>query len=107
MDKGRIGYVYMNDILAGIIYENDIEYIFQYNENYVKNENKPISLTLPLKLEPYKSNTLFPFFDGLIPEGWLLNVAIEKFKLDYKDRFGLLLKFCSDCIGAVSIKEQR
>ncbi|MCW3081692.1 HipA N-terminal domain-containing protein [Segetibacter sp.] len=35
----------------------------------------PVSLTLPLKDQPYTSNVMFPFFDGLIPEGWLLDIA--------------------------------
>ena len=50
---------------------------------------------------------MFPFFDGLIPEGWLLDVAEENWKLDRRDRMGLLLACCRDCIGAVSIKEAK
>jgi serine/threonine-protein kinase HipA len=46
---------------------------------------------------------LFPFFDGLIPEGWLLDIAEKNWKLNEKDRMGLLLTFCKNCIGAVSI----
>lgn len=52
---------------------------------------------------PYR--TLFPFFDGLIPEGWLLNLATRNWKVDQADRFGLLLIACEDCIGNVSIRE--
>jgi len=47
--------------------------------------------------------TLFSFFDGLIPEGWLLDVAQFIWKLDPRDRMGLLLACCRDCVGAVSI----
>ena len=46
---------------------------------------------------------LFPFFDGLIPEGWLLNIAEKNWKLKPRDRMGLLMACCLDCIGAVSI----
>ena len=59
---------------------------------------------MPLRREAYMSNTLFPFFDGLIPEGWLLNVAQKNWKLDENDRFGLLLTVCKDCIGDVNIE---
>lgn len=63
------------------------------------------SLTLPLREAPYESNILFPFFDGLIPEGWLLHIVSKNWKLDQNDRFGLLLVACKDCIGAVRIEE--
>ena len=59
---------------------------------------------MPLTGEEYKSKTLFAFFDGLIPEGWLLNVVSHNWKIDRKDRFGLLLVACKDPIGNVSIK---
>ena len=60
---------------------------------------RAVSLTLPLRDEPYDSSTLFSFFDGLIPEGWLLNVVTRNWKLNRKDRFGLLLVACRDTIG--------
>jgi serine/threonine-protein kinase HipA len=63
----------------------------------------PISLTLPLKEQPYTSKILFPFFDGLIPEGWLLDIAQNNWKLNPRDRMGLLMACCKDCIGAVSV----
>ena len=63
-----------------------------------------VSLTLPLTQEIYSSNTLFPFFDGLIPEGWLLGVVERNWEIDGRDRFGLLLATCSDCIGDVRIE---
>ena len=66
---------------------------------------RAVSLTLPLRAEAYESNTLFPFFDGLIPEGWLLNVVTHNWKLDRKDRFGLLLVACRDTIGNVTVRE--
>ena len=62
-----------------------------------------VSLTLPLQENSFHSSVLFPFFDGLIPEGWLLDIAEKNWKLDSRDRMGLLLTCCRDCIGAVSI----
>ena len=102
----RIGYVYVYSNYAGTIEENDDGYRFCYDEEYLKGDNpKPVSLTLPLRKEPYISKTMFSFFDGLIPEGWLLDIAEETWKLDSRDRFGLLLACCRSCIGAVSIRE--
>lgn len=101
----RAGNVFYQDELAGIISENEDGYYFQYDEFYLRKDNsKAISLTIPLKNEVYFSKTLFPFFDGLIPEGWLLNIAVENWKLNQRDRMGLLLTVCGDCIGAVSIR---
>ena len=65
-----------------------------------------VSLTLPVREEEYTSKTLFSFFDGLIPEGWLLDVVSHNWKLDSQDRFGLLLVACKDPIGNVRIKEK-
>lgn len=102
----RSGQVFMHSRLAGILIEKDDgHYEFQYNALYLKQKDAaPISLTLPLRLEPYVSLGMFPFFDGLIPEGWLLNIALDYWKLDQRDRMGLLLEACGDCIGAVHIE---
>ena len=89
---------------AGILKETDEGYEFQYNEEYLSDTaSKPISLTLPLTDKPFKSSVLFPFFDGLIPEGWLLDVALRNTDISELDRFSLLLLCCKDCIGAVSV----
>lgn len=64
---------------------------------------EPISLTLPLRREAYQSTVLFPFFDGLIPEGWLLDVALRNTDISILDRLSLRLLCCKDCIGAVSV----
>jgi len=101
----RKGNVYYKNNLAGIIAENEDGYTFQYNDEFLNSTSaKPISLTLPIQKQPYQSKILFPFFDGLIPEGWLLNIAVANWKLNARDRFGMLLTLCSDCIGCVSIK---
>lgn len=98
--------VYMYDKLAGMLIEDENGFHFQYEENYLKNEAaEAISLTLPLTENKYHNNTLFPFFDGLIPEGWLLDIAQKNWKLNPRDRMEILLKTCQDCIGAVSIEE--
>ena len=103
----RSGKVFVRNIPAGIIYETDEGYEFTYDTGYLSDEGAvPVSLTLPLSPDAYKSNVLFPFFDGLIPEGWLLNVVERNWKIDGKDRFGLLLAVCRDCIGDVYIEAE-
>lgn len=101
----RKGFVYVFNTLAGTIKETeDGQYIFSYTEKYLNSKEKyPVSLTLPLRKEAYVSKILFPFFDGLIPEGWLLQLSTKNWKLDPRDRMGLLLTTCEDCIGSVHI----
>ena len=98
----------INDITAGILIQNEEGYQFIYDKSYLNSENPmPVSLTLPLQTNPFTANVLFPFFDGLIPEGWLLDIAEKNWKLNERDRMELLLACCKDCIGAVSIVEAK
>jgi serine/threonine-protein kinase HipA len=96
--------VYMHENWAGTLIEDDEGFHYRYEEEYLQNDSaEPISLTLPLKSSTYSSKILFPFFDGLIPEGWLLDIAEKNWKLNMRDRMSILLVTCRDCIGAVSI----
>ena len=97
--------IYMHDDWAGTLIEDDEGFHYSYENEYLKKENpEPISLTIPLTTEIYSSKILFPFFDGLIPEGWLLDIAKKNWKLDTRDRMSILLVTCKDCIGAVSVE---
>jgi serine/threonine-protein kinase HipA len=103
MKKAKI---YFQDLLAGTLAEDENGFTFAYDTQYLQHPAaRPISLTLPLRAEAYQSDVMFPFFDGLIPEGWLLNIAQEHWKIDLRDRMALLLACCQDCIGAVSVVE--
>jgi serine/threonine-protein kinase HipA len=101
----RKGKIYYKDILAGVLTEtNEGEYLYAYDESYIENyPNLFLTFTMPVRKEPYQSQRLFPFFEGLIPEGWLLNIASKNWKINPSDRMGLLLVCCQNCIGAVSV----
>ena len=104
----RSAKVYVRDSFAGNLLETDEGYQFVYDQSYLSSEGaSAVSLTLPLSDKPYTSKNLFPFFDGLIPEGWLLGVVSKNWKISQNDRFGLLLVACRDGIGNVSIKEEK
>lgn len=108
MEAFRKAYVYVRNEFAGILSETDEGYSFAYDEEYIKKEEaSAVSLTLPLSQKEYISKTLFSFFDGLIPEGWLLEVVSRNWKIETKDRFGLLLVACKDVIGNVSIRSEQ
>jgi serine/threonine-protein kinase HipA len=96
--------IYRKGILAGILTEDGGEYRFCYENTYLKRDDAfPISLTLPLQEETFVSPVLFPFFDGLIPEGWLLDIALRNTDISILDRMSLLLLCCKECIGSISV----
>lgn len=94
-----------NNINAGVLTELDSgDYEFVYDELYIQNYSQLfIMFQMPVTSRPYMSKRLFPFFDGLIPEGWLLNLASESWRINKNDRMGLLLACCQNTIGAVSV----
>jgi serine/threonine-protein kinase HipA len=96
--------VYYNNIKAGILKNTGFGYEFIYDINYLKSDSpKPISLSMPLSNEIYRSKKLFPFFEGLLPEGWFLSQTSSALKIDPNDKFNMLLRVGRDTIGAVSI----
>lgn len=101
----RQAIVKYNNILAGVLTEESGgEYQFVYDQQYIQMyPGQFITFQMPVTSQPYKSKRLFPFFDGLIPEGWLLNIAAESWKINKNDRMGLLLACCQNAIGAVSV----
>jgi serine/threonine-protein kinase HipA len=100
----RQGQVYYKNEFAGVISETDEGFLFQYKLEYLASaQAKPVSLTLPLQEKAFSSKVLFQFFDGLIPEGWLLTIALTHWKINPNDRFSMLLTLCKDNIGCVSI----
>ena len=103
--RTRKGRVKLSGQTVGLIVESVGETTFTYSQDWLNKPGAvPVSLTLPLRERPYVSTGLHPFFENLLPEGWLLEVASKKLKISKDDAFGLLLATCSDCIGAVEIE---
>lgn len=98
--------IYYNNLLAGVLTETDGgDYTFLYDAKYAAKYPKQfITFTMPVTDKLYTDKRLFSFFEGLIPEGWLLEIATKNWKLNPNDRMGLLLACCQNCIGAVSVK---
>ena len=101
----RSANIYYKEVLAGKLAEtNDGEFVFQYDKLYIKDHpNEFITFTMPVSEKPYIEKRLFPFFEGLIPEGWLLDIASKNWKINPNDRMGLLLACCQNCIGAIGV----
>lgn len=96
MEKGKV--YFKNRLCGSIQKKTDGSFEFNYGS-----QTESVSLTLPNSQATYKSDKLFPFFDGLIPEGWLLNLAEKNWKIPKNDRMTLLLTTCQDCIGAAHV----
>ena len=89
---------------VGTLAEEGTRVAFQYDPQWLaKPHAVAISLTLPLREEPYVTDGLHPFFENLLPEGWLLELTTKKLKISKDDAFGLLIATCADCVGAVEI----
>jgi len=103
MRKAR---VFFGKMEAGVLKEDENGYSFEYYDSYYNsNDAVPISLTMPFSKKIWQEKTMPSFFDGLIPEGWLLMHTVNHWKIDQRDRMGLLLAACENCIGAVSIRK--
>jgi len=90
---------------AGTLRKLESGFEFQYDPGYLSlPKARPISFSLPLQKEPHVSPHLFSFFDGLLPEGWLLELTPSSLKIDKNDKFQLLVRTSKDPLGAVSIE---
>lgn len=99
----RKAYVYVNKILAGELIELELnKYHFIYSPEY---QGAPVSLTMPIVKSVYEFNQFPAFFEGLLPEGALLEALIRKYKIDKNDYFSQLLQVGRDVVGAVTIEE--
>lgn len=98
--------IYINDRFCGTLVEGSDGYTFRYDEKYIKSEGTvPLSPTMPLQEEVFEKEFLFPVFDGLIPEGWMLDIVDKTWKINPRDRMKLLVTCCKDCIGNISVRE--
>lgn len=77
-------------------------YRFAYLKEY---EGEPISLTMPVDGSPYEFNGFPPFFDGLLPEGVMLDGLLRQRKIDKNDLFSQLLAVGKEMVGAVAAEE--
>lgn len=97
--------IYINDLFCGVLTEDAEGFHFIYDTGYLAMPDaKALSPTMPLQPEPYEKEVMFPVFDGLIPEGWMLSIVHNTWKIDPRDRMSLLLACCKDCIGNISVR---
>ncbi|MDF1684280.1 MAG: HipA N-terminal domain-containing protein [Legionellaceae bacterium] len=98
-------YVFVNAIKAGILEELQAsKYKFTYFDDY---HDAPVSLTMPLVNQVYAFDVFPPFFEGLLPEGMMLEALLRKYKIDRHDYFSQLILVGKDVVGAVTLEEIR
>lgn len=98
--------VYINGIEAGILSETESprEYSFKYHGDYLDKKLPPVSLSMPLREDTYRSSVLFPYFFNLLSEGENRVMQSSLYHIDKDDDFGILLATAqSDTVGAVTV----
>lgn len=96
--------VFVDARLAGCLEEivKGKTYRFSYLEGY---DGQPISLLMPVNKRTYDYDVFPSFFDGLLPEGFLLQALLKRAKIDDNDLFQQLITVGHDLVGNVTIEE--
>lgn len=102
----EIALVYFNETHIGYLERKNQQYIFRYDKSFLDSSNRfPLAYNFPLEAREFRSEKMFPFFQGLVAEGWLLKVQSKNQKIDEKDYFSILLENGEDMIGGVKIRK--
>lgn len=101
----RSALIYVHGHLAGRLHEEipNRRYVFTYLPDYT---GPAVSLRMPVADQMFVFDRFPPFFDGLLPEGWLLESLLRQEKLDRNDAMGQLLIVGGDTVGAVTAEPE-
>jgi serine/threonine-protein kinase HipA len=95
--------VYVQGKMAGVLERLSGErYRFRYEPAY---SGAPVSLAMPIFQKVYEYETFPPFFEGLLPEGEMLEGLLRHDKIDRSDLFAQLTAVGADMVGAVTVAE--
>jgi serine/threonine-protein kinase HipA len=107
MLKKEIGFVYLNKRFVGEVRRKNGDFIFEYDPSYATDpEAIALSISLP-KNQMHTFQKLFPFFEGLLTEGWLKKIQEKTQQIDERDSFTRLLNNGKELMGAVSILTEK
>ena len=100
----RTATVFVHGHLAGHLDELEPgrKYRFIYRSGY---DGPAVSLTMPTSASEYMSDRFPPFFEGLLPEGVMLEGLLKQNKIDRLDYFSQLVTVGGDLVGAVTVQE--
>lgn len=98
----RKAIVFVHGKRAGLLTEiSTNDYRFEYDENY---DGAAVSLTMPINHKKHVYKSFPPFFEGLLPEGVMLEGLLRIGKIDKKDYFSQLIATGNDLVGSVTVK---
>jgi serine/threonine-protein kinase HipA len=94
----------VKSVQAGILEEIDRgkNYLFRYDPDY---DGSPVSLTMPTSQRDHEFHSFPPFFDGVLPEGVMMEALLKQRKIDRDDPFSQLVAVGEDLVGAVTVRE--
>lgn len=96
--------VRIDGVIVGSLWlDNRKRFCFQYDEGWFTRSRMPLSLSLPLRREPYLDDESHPFFANLLPEEKMRSVIARNLGVSLNNDYGLLEKIGGDCAGAVSL----
>lgn len=101
----HILHVYIDATKVGTLTGKDNgDYIFAYDADWLGSRTPiPLSLSLPMQLEPFTPVLSKAFFANLLPEGQLRDHFASKYRVSADDDFGLLAALGGDCAGALAL----
>lgn len=99
----RLASICVDGVLAATFEELEPQrrYRLTYQADY---QGPPISLTIPRTQAVHEFDRFPSFFEGLLPEGEMMEALLKLRKLDRHDLYGQLLAVGEDLVGAVTVK---
>lgn len=100
----RRAMVFQRDVLAGRVAQLEGgQWSFAYECGYT---GPPVSLSLPVRVEPYLFKDFPPFLEGLLPEGAQLEALLKQLKIDHRDCYRQLIAVGRDVVGSLKVIEE-
>ena len=97
----RTATVHVMGEAAGLLEEHEAgRFVFRYLDAY---DGPPVSLSMPVARREHSFDRFPPFFEGLLPEGEMLEGLLRQRKLDRDDLFAQLVAVGEEVVGAVTI----
>jgi serine/threonine-protein kinase HipA len=96
--------VYYGPKEAGVLRHTSDGFEFCYHSAYRSDPHaKPITRRLPLNRSRFAFKSLLPWFQDVLPEGWVINALGQTRQLNEMEQFALLLHMGTDTLGPVSL----
>ena len=98
--------IFVDNLLAGHLQEivKGKHYRFTYLEGY---QGPPVSLEMPTQKAIYDYDRFPPFFEGLLPEGMMLEALLRQAKIDRHDLMSQIVVIGKDLVGNVTVEASK